>query len=421
MTSTSTPGTWGSSGGQQAALEGLADRHALGVQAGVVEGEGGPAGEVLGEFQDLLAEVVVGGLAEGQHADDAVAGDKRQDDRLAADRGGRGEGGADAGGEPAGLSPGRGSRREVRRAARWAASAGRGPHAGAGGRHRVGRVDLGEEGLEAVDPLLVLVEDVGEVRLGGLVGDRVDGAPGGERRDRHLGHQGQGLVAVEGAGEQVGGLDEEGEGAAAQSFQLAEAGRFDGQGDAVGGELEAQGLLVGVAARGFGGDAEGAGEAALDLERDGDDRAHAGAAEERDGAGDGGEVLVDGGHTGGAVASGAGFDGDAGEPLAGGGQAGGGADLQLGLVVGGEQQEGGVAVEHVAGAFDGALEEAVEVVGGGGADEDLEGVRGAALGAGVGRTGARCGVCRMARSSSRTRRQTVEGSPSVSRTRRCEA
>ena len=101
------------------------------------------------------------------------------------------------------------------------------------------------------------------------------------------------------------------------------------------------------------------------------------------------EVLVDGGHPGGAVAAGAGLDGDAGEALAGRGQTGGGPDLQFGLVVGGQQQEGGVGVEHVAGALDGALEEAVEVVGGGGADEDLEGVRGAALGAAVRVTGAR--------------------------------
>ena len=114
--------------------------------------------------------------------------------------------------------------------------------------------------------------------------------------------------------------------------------------------------------------------------------------EQRDGAGDGGEVLVDGGHPGGAVAAAAGFDGDAGEALAGRGQAGGGPYLQLGLVVGGEEQEGGVAVEHVAGAFDGALEEAVEVVGGGGADEDLEGVDGAALGARFGHGGALRGL-----------------------------
>jgi len=46
-------------------------------------------------------------------------------------------------------------------------------------------------------------------------------------------------------------------------------------------------------------------------------------------------------------------------------QAGGGADFEFGLVVGGEQQVGGVAVEHVAGAFYGALEQAVEVVGAG--------------------------------------------------------
>ena len=72
------------------------------VEAGVVQGEGGPAGQVLGQFQDLLAEVFVGGLAEGEHADDAVAGDQRQDDRLAADRGGRGEGRADAGARPGG-------------------------------------------------------------------------------------------------------------------------------------------------------------------------------------------------------------------------------------------------------------------------------------------------------------------------------
>ena len=95
---------------------------------------------------------------------------------------------------------------------------------------------------------------------------------------------------------------------------------------------------------------------------------------------------MDGGHPGRAVAAGAGLDGDAGEALAGRGEAGGGPYLQLGLVVGGEQQEGGVAVEHVAGAFHGALEQAVEVVGGGGADEDLEGVDAAALAEG-GRVG----------------------------------
>ncbi len=147
-------------------------------------------------------------------------------------------------------------RMEVRRAAWWAASRGGRPDAGAGGRDRVGRGDLRQEGLEAVDALLVLVQDVGEVRVGGLVGDRVDGAPGGEGRDRHLGHQGQGLVAVQGAGEQVGGLDEEGQRAAAQAFQFAQTGGLDSERDAVGGELEAQGLLVGVPAGGFGGDAE---------------------------------------------------------------------------------------------------------------------------------------------------------------------
>ncbi|MDH6619850.1 hypothetical protein M2163_006958 [Streptomyces sp. SAI-135] len=79
-------------------------------------------------------------------------------------------------------------------------------------------------------------------------------------------------------------------------------------------------------------------------------------------------------HAGGAVAAGASLDGHAREALAGGGQAGGGADLQLRLVVGREEQEGGVAVEHVARAFDRALEQSVEVVRGGGADEHLEGV-----------------------------------------------
>lgn len=181
------------------------------------------------------------------------------------------------------------------------------------------------------------MQDVREVRLRGLVGDRVDGAPGGERRDRHLGHQGQGLVAVEGAGEEVGGLDEEAEGAAAELFELAEAGRLDGQCDAVGSELEAQGLLVRVPVGCLGCDAEGAGEAALDLERDRDDRAHARAVEERDGAGDDREVLVDGRHAGRAVAAGAHLHGDAGEALAGRGQACGGADLQFGLVVRREQ------------------------------------------------------------------------------------
>src|SRR5690606_10524614 len=89
----------GQLGRQQAALERLADGGALRVQAGVVQGQRGPAGEVLGELQDLLAEVLVGRLAQRDHADDAVAGDQRQDDDLAADGGGRGERGADAGGD----------------------------------------------------------------------------------------------------------------------------------------------------------------------------------------------------------------------------------------------------------------------------------------------------------------------------------
>src|SRR5690606_30792909 len=161
----------------------------------------------------------------------------------------------------------------------------------------------------------------------------------------------------------------------------------DGQGDPVGRELQAQRLLVGVAAGCLGGDPQGAGETALDLQRDGDDGTHAGAVEEGDRAVDGGEVVVDGGHPGGAVAAGARLDGHAGEALAGRGQPGGGADLQFRLVVGGEQQEGGVAVEHVAGAFHGALEESVEVVRGGGADEHLERVGVLALGGRAGAVG----------------------------------
>ncbi len=102
---------------------------------------------------------------------------------------------------------------------------------------------------------------------------------------------------------------------------------------------------------------------------------------------------MDGGHARGAVAAGAALDGDAREALAGRGQAGGGADLQLRLVVGGQQEEGGVAVEHVAGAFHGALQQAVEVVGGGGADEDLERVGALALAArGVRRGAAQRGL-----------------------------
>lgn len=144
--------------------------------------------------------------------------------------------------------------------------------------------------------------------------------------------------------------------------------------------MEAEGLFVRVSAGAFGGHTEGAGEAALDLQRDRDHRAHARAVQERYGAGYGREVVVDGRHAGGAVAAGACLDGHAREALAGGGQAGGGADLQLGLVVGREEQEGGVAVEHVARTFDGALEEAVEVVRGRGADEHLEGVGALAVG-----------------------------------------
>lgn len=97
---------------------------------------------------------------------------------------------------------------------------------------------------------------------------------------------------------------------------------------------------------------------------------------------------MDGRHPGGAVPSGSGLDGYAGEPLACGGEAGRGPYFQFRLVIGGEQQEGRVGVEHVACPFDGALEQSIEVVGGGGADEDLERVRGAMVGR-VGDGGAR--------------------------------
>ena len=239
---------------------------------------------------------------------------------------------------------------------------GRRPDAGAGGRDGVRRVDGGEQGLEAVDAVLVLVQDVGEIRLRGLVRDGVDGAPGGQGGYGHLCHQRQCLVPVQRSGQQVGRLDEEGQRAAAQAFQLAQPGGLDGQRDAVRGELEAQGLLVGVPSGRFGRDPEGAGEPALDLERDRDDRAHPGVAEQRYGARDDGEVLVDGGHAGGAVAARAGLDRDPCEALAGRGEAGGRTDLQLGLVIGGQQEERGVGVQHVACPLDRALEQSVEVV-----------------------------------------------------------
>ena len=169
-------------------------------------------------------------------------------------------------------------RMDVRRAAWWAASAGadqmRAPGVGTGS----GGAILESRALRPSMRSSSSCRTYERYGLRGLVGDRVDGAPGGQGRDRHLGHEREGLVAVERAGEQVGGLDEEGQRAAAQPFQFAEAGRLDGERDAVGGELEAQGLLVGVAAGGLGGDAQGAGEPALHLERDGDDRAHARAA-----------------------------------------------------------------------------------------------------------------------------------------------
>ena len=136
----------------------------------------------------------------------------------------------------------------VRRAAWWAAAAGadqtRAPGVGTGSGGAIFESNALRPSMRSSSSCRTY-ERYG---LGGLVGDRVDGAPGGQGRDRHLGHEGERLVAVQGAGEQVGGLDEEAQRAAAQAFQLAEAGRLHRQGDAVGGELEAQGLFVGVAA-----------------------------------------------------------------------------------------------------------------------------------------------------------------------------
>src|SRR5690349_19514030 len=66
-------------GWQQAALQGLADGGAFAVEAGSVESEGSTPGEVLGEFEDLLAETLLRRFAKREHADHPVAGHKRQD------------------------------------------------------------------------------------------------------------------------------------------------------------------------------------------------------------------------------------------------------------------------------------------------------------------------------------------------------
>lgn len=93
-------------------------------------------------------------------------------------------------------------------------------------------------------------------------------------------------------------------------------------------------------------------------------------------------------HPGGTVATRSRLDGNPGESLTGRGQTGRRPDLQLRLVIRGQQQERGVGVEHVARPFDRALQQAVEVVRGGRADEHLERVRRAVLGRGVGNGGA---------------------------------
>ena len=150
----------------------------------------------------------------------------------------------------AGAAPTPRLRSEARSALEWAASEGavqtRAPGVGSGS----GRPDLGEQRLDAVDAVLVLVQDEGQFGLGRLLGDRVDGAPAGQGGHGHLGHQRQRLVAFQGAGEQVGGLDEEGQRAAAEPFQLGEPGALHGQRDPVGGELQPQGLLVASSGRG---------------------------------------------------------------------------------------------------------------------------------------------------------------------------
>ncbi len=270
-------------------------------------------------------------------------------------------------------------RRDASSAARWAASPGaphgRAPGVGSGGR----RGDARQQLLQSVDALLVLVEHVRQVRLRRLVGDRVDGTPGGQRRDRHLGHQRQCLVPVQRARQQVRRLHQEAQGTAAQPLQLAQPGRLDGQGDPVGGELQSQGLLVRVTARRLGRHSQGARQPALHLEGDRHDRTHARAVQQRDRARYRQQVLVHGRHAGRGVPAGPRLHGDACEALAGGGEPGGGAHLQFRLVVRRQEQERRVPVEHVAGALHRALEEAVQVVRGGGADEHLERVRRAPL------------------------------------------
>src|SRR5205807_592669 len=107
----------------------------------------------LGQFEDFLAEVFLGGFAEGQHADDAVSGDEGEDDGLAADGGGGGQGGAGARGGAGGMAQAQAAHRGAQRGV-VGGVAGGGPYAGAGGGDRLGRIDLQQERLEAVDTVL---------------------------------------------------------------------------------------------------------------------------------------------------------------------------------------------------------------------------------------------------------------------------
>ncbi len=199
-------GDLGDGAGQQPALEDGADGGLAGVLAGGADGERDPAAEVLDEAGDLVREAGDAGPPDDQGAEGASAGD-----------------------QPVGEGDAVGAVRAER-----VTGPGVGDGAGAPRVARAGRVLL-QGAAQLLDVALAGVPDAGQPRAHHRAGGVAPGSPAqglvlqphrapvGEPRHDQLAGEGGDQVLVELSGQQVGGLGEEGQGAAAQPLAVAAA------------------------------------------------------------------------------------------------------------------------------------------------------------------------------------------------------
>ena len=187
--------------GQHRLLEAYGGRERLAVQLGVVDGDGGPAGHVLGEGEVVLGVVPAGlGGHPGHHAEHPPVRDQRHHDGAAQ---------LEVEGDPhVLLVPRAGDQHLVGDLRDQLGAAGAQHVPGPPRRVRVAGVAL----LQGPGQLHLLGVDVGDRNaLQAVVLDDVDGAPVRERRDHQGRHLRQGLAVVEAAGQLGRGVREEGQ------------------------------------------------------------------------------------------------------------------------------------------------------------------------------------------------------------------